>query len=110
MLCRVIGWRTLLLRREQIVAMEEKRPVRRLFPFDYLIGIDDFSRMGAFRFKELKDNVLCLTQSNDFLCDEVKAAVQGIRLAISLELNQSTRSTMLLQQLQCMEYIRMWAV
>ena len=47
-LCRVIGWRTLLLRREQIVAMEEKRPVRRLFPFDYLIGIDDFSRMGAF--------------------------------------------------------------
>lgn len=40
--------RTLLLRREQIVAMEEKRPVRRLFPFDYLIGIDDFSRMGAF--------------------------------------------------------------
>jgi len=48
MLCRVIGWRTLLLRREQIVAMEEKRPVRRLFPFDYLIGIDDFSRMGAF--------------------------------------------------------------
>ena len=48
MLCRVIGGRTLLLRREQIVAMEEKRPVRRLFPFDYLIGIDDFSRMGAF--------------------------------------------------------------
>ena len=48
MLCRVIGGRTLLLRREQIVAMEEKRPVRRLFPFDYLIGIDGFSRMGAF--------------------------------------------------------------
>ena len=48
LLCRVIGGRTLLLRREQIVAMEEKRPVQRLFPFDYLIGIDGFSRMGAF--------------------------------------------------------------
>lgn len=44
--------RTLLLRREQIAAKEEKRPVRRLSSFDFLTGIDDFSRMGAFRFKE----------------------------------------------------------
>ena len=44
--------RTLLLRREQLAAMEEKRPVRRLSSFDFLTGIDDFSRMGAFRFKE----------------------------------------------------------
>lgn len=39
-------------RREQILAKEEKRPVRRLSSFDYLIGIEDFSRIGAFRFKE----------------------------------------------------------
>lgn len=44
--------RTLLLRREQLAAIEEKRPVRRLSSFDFLAGIDDFSRMGAFRFKE----------------------------------------------------------
>lgn len=44
--------RTLLNRREQILAMEEKRPVRRLSSYDYLTGIDDFSRMGGFRFKE----------------------------------------------------------
>ena len=44
--------RTLINRREQILAKEEKRPVRRLSSFDYLIGIEDFSRMGAFRFKE----------------------------------------------------------
>ena len=44
--------RTLLLRREQIAATEEKRPVRRLSSFDFLTGIDDFSRMGGFRFKE----------------------------------------------------------
>ena len=42
-------------RQEQIAAMEEGRPVRRLSSFDFLTGIDDFSRMGAFRFKELKD-------------------------------------------------------
>ena len=47
--------RTLLLRREQIAAMEDKRSVRRLSSFDFLTGIDDFSRMGAFRFKESKD-------------------------------------------------------
>ena len=43
--------RSLLNWREQIEANEEKRPVRRLSSFDYLIGIDDFSRMGGFRFK-----------------------------------------------------------
>lgn len=50
------GWgRTLLKRREQLQAEEEKRPVRNLSSFDYLVGIDDFSRMGGFRFKKEKD-------------------------------------------------------
>ncbi len=43
--------RLLLNRREQILATEERRSIRRLSSFDYLIGIDDFSRMGGFRFK-----------------------------------------------------------
>ncbi len=47
--------RTLLNRREQILAEEEKRPVRRLSSYDYLIGIEDYSRMGGFRFKEELD-------------------------------------------------------
>ena len=47
--------RILLLRREQIEAVEEKRPIRRLSSFDFLTGIDDFSRMGGFRFKEDPD-------------------------------------------------------
>lgn len=44
--------RLLLNRREQILASEEGRNVRRLSSFDYLTGIDDFSRMGGFRFKD----------------------------------------------------------
>lgn len=44
--------RTLLNRREQIAAADEKRPVRHLTSFDYLMGIDDASRMGGFRFAE----------------------------------------------------------
>ena len=47
--------KTILNRREQILAAEERRPVRRLSSFDYLIGIDDFSRIGALRFKESND-------------------------------------------------------
>ena len=47
--------RTLFLRREQILAQEENRPVRRLSSFDFLTGIDDHSRMGGFRFKETPD-------------------------------------------------------
>ena len=47
--------RTLLNRREQILATEEKRPVRRLSSFDYLLGVDDSSRMGGFRFKKTPD-------------------------------------------------------
>lgn len=44
--------RLLLNRREQILAQEEKRPLRHLSSFDYLTAIDDHSRMGGFRFKE----------------------------------------------------------
>ena len=47
--------RTLLKRREQIQASEEKRAVRNLSSFDYLMGIYDFSRMGGFRLKRELD-------------------------------------------------------
>lgn len=48
--------RTLLNRREQLQAQEQQRPLRRLSSFDYLLGIDDYSRTGAFRFKETPDS------------------------------------------------------
>lgn len=47
--------RILLNRREQIAAADEKRPVKRLTSFDYLMGIDDASRMGGFRFTKTTD-------------------------------------------------------
>ena len=47
--------RLLLNRREQILAQEEKRPVCKLSSYDYLLGIDDYSRMGGLRFKESPD-------------------------------------------------------
>lgn len=44
--------RRLLNRKEQIEAAEENRAVKKLYSFDYLKGIDDYTRMGGFRFKE----------------------------------------------------------
>lgn len=46
--------RVLLNRREQIAAADEKRTVRRLTSFDYLMGVDDTSRMGGFRFADTR--------------------------------------------------------
>ena len=47
--------KTLLERRELIEAEEQDRLPRQLSSFDFLKGIDDFSRMGGFRFKNVKD-------------------------------------------------------
>ncbi len=56
--------RTLLNRREEFLAKEENRPVRKLTSFDYLTGIDDFSRMGGFRFKYNPDENYINTNSS----------------------------------------------
>ena len=44
--------RMLFMRKQQILVVEEGRPLRHISSFDYLLGIDDFSRMGGFRFRE----------------------------------------------------------
>lgn len=47
--------RRLLERKEQTEAIEEKRPKRTLYSYDYLVGIDDSLRMGALRLKKDPD-------------------------------------------------------
>ena len=45
-------WGRLLLdRRERLMAQSEGRPVRILTNYDYLTGIEDFTRMGGIRYK-----------------------------------------------------------
>ena len=43
--------RTLMLRREALLAKEEKRAVKTLMASDYLLGVYDQTRMGGVRFK-----------------------------------------------------------
>ncbi|MCB9352205.1 MAG: type II toxin-antitoxin system HipA family toxin [Lewinellaceae bacterium] len=54
--------RTLMKRREAFQAREEKRKERRLFESDYLLGVNDVSRLGALRFK--------LSREGPFLDDD----------------------------------------
>lgn len=50
-------WGRLLLdRRERLMAQAEGRPVRVLTNYDYLTGIEDFTRMGGLRYKEEDSN------------------------------------------------------
>ena len=41
----------LMDKREQLAALEEKRQPRKLYAWDYLVGVQDETRMGALRFK-----------------------------------------------------------
>jgi Uncharacterized protein related to capsule biosynthesis enzymes len=43
--------RVLLDRRERLAAQEEQRPVRALSNYDYLVGIEDLTRMGGIRYR-----------------------------------------------------------
>lgn len=43
--------RTLMQRREAMLASKEKRPARALTEWDYLLGVHDRSRLGALRFQ-----------------------------------------------------------
>ncbi|MBQ3941951.1 MAG: HipA domain-containing protein [Bacteroidales bacterium] len=45
-------WGRLLMdRRERLMAQSERRPVRMLTAYDYLTGIEDYTRMGGIRYK-----------------------------------------------------------
>jgi len=57
---------TLMKRREALRAKDEKRTARTLYAWDFLIGVQDFTRQGALRFR--------LAGTEAFLDDEKMAA------------------------------------
>lgn len=56
-----------------------QRSVRRLSSFDFLTGIDDFSRMGGFRFKEDLDGEFINMKTAEKIVSEVIEAVKEWR-------------------------------
>ena len=92
--------RLLLNRREQILATEENRPVRKLSSFDYLVGIDDFSRMGGFRFKTSPDGAFINSEKSLRIppLAEIRALVEAsVEIEKSEELNRLPEKKWLLQ-------------
>jgi serine/threonine-protein kinase HipA len=57
---------TLMKRREALLAKDEKRAPRTLYAWDFLIGVQDFTRQGALRFR--------LAGTEEFLANEKMAA------------------------------------
>lgn len=58
-------WGRLLLdRKERLMAQSEGRPVRMLSNYDYLTGIEDFTRMGGIRYKSEDRNNYINADSN----------------------------------------------
>ena len=57
---------TLMKRREALQAKDEKRTPRTLYAWDFLIGVQDFTRQGALRFR--------LAGTEEFLGNEMMAA------------------------------------
>jgi serine/threonine-protein kinase HipA len=57
---------TLMKRREALLAKDEKRTPRTLYAWDFLIGVQDFTRQGALRFR--------LEGTEEFLGNEKMAA------------------------------------
>lgn len=75
---------TLMRRRESIEAKEAGRAPRTLTAWDFLCGVQDFTRMGALRFSQ--------PESTRFIADELRAAPPVARLAelqaVALELTR----------------------
>lgn len=64
---------TLMQRREVVEAREEGRTARTLGPWEYLLGVQDCTRMGALRFSRLGEDA--------FLADEILSAPPVTRIA-----------------------------
>jgi len=74
---------TLMKRREALQARDESRPPRTLHAWDFLVGVQDFARQGALRFRP--------EAGGDFLGNEALAAPPVTTLrdleAVALELS-----------------------
>ena len=66
-------WGRLLLdRRERLKAQAEGRPVQMLTNYDYLTGIEDFTRMGGIRYKE-EDSDSFINVSEKYLVPPIES-------------------------------------
>jgi serine/threonine-protein kinase HipA len=76
--------RMLLERKESVLARIDNRPVRRLSESDFLLGLNDFTRMGGLRFK-LDENASFLAKQSDFRIPPVTSIRELEQISLKLE-------------------------
>ncbi|MBT1710449.1 HipA domain-containing protein [Fulvivirgaceae bacterium PWU5] len=81
--------RTLMDRREAVIARSESRPPKNLFETDYLLGVYDGHRMGAIRFKDSIDG--SFLNSNTYMATPPWTSIRELEHA-SLKLEESTEN------------------
>ena len=77
-------WGKMLMdRREVLLSREERRPVRALTEWDYLLGVHDTCRLGALRFR--KDSDSPYLDNHDFAAPPVTSLRELEDISLSLE-------------------------
>lgn len=87
--------RLLMERREQIAAREQQRPVRVLREWDFLLGVQDATRMGALRFclpEQVGLSNARRPYNTDFLDNQLRAAPPMTSLAALYAVSQSVEA------------------
>ena len=76
--------RMLLQRKESVLARVENRPVRRLAESDFLLGLNDLTRMGGIRFK-LDEGASCLAEKTNCMIPPVTSIRELEQISLKLE-------------------------
>ena len=82
----------LIDKRERIKAEQEKRIPRTFTDYDYLTQLDDFSRMGAFRFKH--DDAFVGTSNNEMRVPPLTSLREFVFMAHEYERNEQSGQPM----------------
>lgn len=76
--------RTLMDRRERIMAERENRPIRKLTESDYLLGVADLTRIGGLRFSTDLNGPF-LTETNEYSAPPIKRLRELEQISLEYE-------------------------
>lgn len=84
--------RTLFEMHEDILSKEEERAPRKVGPYDYLTGIDDFSRMGGIRYKNGRDDSF-VTSNDGTLTPKIDHLGNLLEASMGIEMAKEKKSS-----------------
>lgn len=89
---QIDGGRDLIKRKEIILSKKENRKINNLYEWDYFVGINDFVKQGALRFKNTKNNEF-VTNDNFLKIPPLSSLRELENCAINLTKNKLEQET-----------------